>query len=102
VGWLCSHRGVGLRVYRAGDRAYGPFFAEIGARYPGIDIALLPIAAYSPRWSMQTMVVDPEEAAQASATPVPGAGADALGPFWLTREPALEPIEPALVALGRC
>jgi L-ascorbate metabolism protein UlaG (beta-lactamase superfamily) len=24
-----------LRVYHAGDSAYGPFFASIGARYPG-------------------------------------------------------------------
>jgi L-ascorbate metabolism protein UlaG (beta-lactamase superfamily) len=70
---------VGLRVYHAGDSAYGPFFAEIGVRYPGIDIAMLPIGAYLPHLFMQAMDMDPEEAAQASATPVPGADADALG-----------------------
>jgi L-ascorbate metabolism protein UlaG (beta-lactamase superfamily) len=34
-----------LRVYHAGDSAYGPFFASIGAQYPGIDVAMLPVDA---------------------------------------------------------
>lgn len=33
----------GLRVYHAGDSAYGPFFVSIGARYPGIGVAMLRI-----------------------------------------------------------
>ncbi len=84
----------GLRVYHAGDSAYGPFFAEIGSRYPGIDVAMLPIGAYAPRWFMHTMHMDPEEAAQAASD------VDARimvpmhwGTFQLSREPALEPIE---------
>jgi L-ascorbate metabolism protein UlaG (beta-lactamase superfamily) len=52
----------GMRVYHAGDSAYGPFFASIGARYPGIDVAMLPIGAYSPRWFMSSQHVNPEEA----------------------------------------
>ena len=31
----------------AGDTGYGHWFAEIGERYPGIDIAMLPIGAYA-------------------------------------------------------
>ncbi|HEY9523988.1 MAG TPA: MBL fold metallo-hydrolase, partial [Thermopolyspora sp.] len=33
------------RVYFAGDTAYGHRLARIGARYPGIDLALMPVGA---------------------------------------------------------
>ena len=96
---------AGLRVYHAGDSAYGPFFAEIGSRYPGIDVAMLPIGAYAPRWFMHTVHVDPEEAVRA----VQDVGARVMvrmhwAPFRLSREPALEPIErtrTAWTAAGR-
>lgn len=52
-------------VYFAGDSGYGPHFAEIGARFPRIDVALLPIGAYEPRWFMQPMHVNPDEAVRA-------------------------------------
>jgi hypothetical protein len=55
----------GVRVYHAGDSAYGLFFASIGARYPGIDVAMLPVGAYAPRWFMRNMHMDPAEAVQA-------------------------------------
>jgi L-ascorbate metabolism protein UlaG (beta-lactamase superfamily) len=95
----------GLRVYHAGDSAYGPFFAEIGSRYPGIDVVMLPIGAYAPRWFMQNMHMDPEEAVQAFQD----LGARVMvpmhwGTFWLSREPPLEPIErtrAAWAAAGR-
>jgi L-ascorbate metabolism protein UlaG (beta-lactamase superfamily) len=84
----------GPRVYHAGDSAYGTFFAEIGSRYPGIDVAMLPVGAYAPRWFMQNMHMDPEEAVQAAYE----VGARVMvpmhwGTFWLSSEPALEPIE---------
>ncbi|MDQ2790664.1 MAG: MBL fold metallo-hydrolase [Actinomycetota bacterium] len=95
----------GPRVYHAGDSAYGPFFAEIGSRYPGIDAAMLPVGAYAPRWFMHTMHMDPEEAVQAAQD----IGARIMvpmhwGTFQLSREPALEPIErtrAAWTAAGR-
>jgi L-ascorbate metabolism protein UlaG (beta-lactamase superfamily) len=52
-------------VYFAGDSGYSPYFAEIGRRFPRIDLALLPIGAYEPRWFMRTHHVDPEEAVRA-------------------------------------
>lgn len=52
----------GKFVYFAGDTGYSPDFADIGAAHPGIDLALLPIGAYDPRWFMKSVHVDPEEA----------------------------------------
>ncbi len=81
-------------MYHAGDSAYGPFFAEIESRYPGIDAAMLPIGAYAPRWFMRAMHMDPAEAVQAAQD----VGTRIMvpmhwGTFQLSREPALEPIE---------
>jgi hypothetical protein len=51
---------------------------------------MLPIGAYAPRWFMQTMHMDPQEAVQAACD----VGARVMvpmhwGTFWLSREPAL-------------
>ena len=53
------------RVYFAGDSGAFPGFAEIGRRLPGIDVALLPIGAYEPRWFMRYQHMDPAEAYRA-------------------------------------
>jgi L-ascorbate metabolism protein UlaG (beta-lactamase superfamily) len=52
-------------IYHSGDTAYFGGFAQIGARFPGIDAALLPIGAYDPAWFMETMHVNPEQALRA-------------------------------------
>lgn len=62
-GWLLNDGA--RRLYFAGDSAYFSGFKEIGQRYPGIDIAFLPIGAYEPEWFMQSAHVNPEEAGQA-------------------------------------
>jgi L-ascorbate metabolism protein UlaG (beta-lactamase superfamily) len=53
------------RIYFAGDSGYSPQFAEIGRRVRDIDVALIPIGAYEPRWFMQPMHMNPAEAVRA-------------------------------------
>jgi L-ascorbate metabolism protein UlaG (beta-lactamase superfamily) len=55
----------GVTFYFAGDSGYSPQFAGIGARLPRIDVALIPIGAYEPRWFMQPMHMNPDEAVRA-------------------------------------
>jgi L-ascorbate metabolism protein UlaG (beta-lactamase superfamily) len=91
-GWVVTGGG-GHRLYFAGDTAYGRFFAEIGERLPGIDVAMLPIGAYSPEWFLRTVHCNPEEAVQAYRD----LGASAMatmhwGTFLLSGEPLLEPL----------
>ncbi len=55
----------GRRLYFAGDSGYGPMFRDIGQRLGPIDLALLPIGAYEPRWFMKDVHMNPAEAVQA-------------------------------------
>lgn len=69
--WMTSFSGYvieyhGLTVYFGGDTAYDErAFTETGARFPSIDLALLPIAPIHPRTFMRHTHVDPYEAARA-------------------------------------
>jgi len=58
-------RAGGCSIYFAGDSAYAPFFRDIPRRLGAIDLALLPIGAYEPRWFMQAVHMNPAEAVQA-------------------------------------
>ena len=62
--WASWHLDIGdWQVWFGGDTGYNPHqFKEIGARFPAIDDALIPIGAYLPRWFMQPQHVDPAEA----------------------------------------
>lgn len=53
-----------LSIFFPGDTAYSEHFAEI-AKAHKIDIALLPIGAYEPRWFMKNRHMNPEEALKA-------------------------------------
>jgi L-ascorbate metabolism protein UlaG (beta-lactamase superfamily) len=55
----------GLKVYFGGDTAYDErAFIETGRRFPGIDLALLPVGPAEPREFMRRTHVGPEEAVQ--------------------------------------
>lgn len=53
------------RIYFAADTASAPFFAEIPKRIGAIDMALIPIGAYEPRWFMNVVHMNPADAVQA-------------------------------------
>jgi L-ascorbate metabolism protein UlaG (beta-lactamase superfamily) len=52
----------GLQVYFGGDTGYSASFRATGRRFPGIDLAILPIAPINPRWFMCRAHTDPGEA----------------------------------------
>jgi L-ascorbate metabolism protein UlaG (beta-lactamase superfamily) len=86
------YRGPEGIAYHSGDSAFGPHYAEIGARVPGIDWAMLPIGAYAPRWFMEPQHQDPEEAARGwQALGARTFVAMHWGTFRLTDEPIGEP-----------
>jgi L-ascorbate metabolism protein UlaG (beta-lactamase superfamily) len=91
---------AGRRILFAGDSGYGPHFREIAARLGPIDLALLPIGAYEPRWFMKDIHMNPAEAVQAHRDL--GARqslAMHFGTFQLTPEGIDEPVRELAKAL---
>ena len=81
------------RLYFAGDTAYAGFFREIHRRLGPIDLALLPIGAYEPRWFMHVVHMNPAEAVRAHLDL--GAASSVgmhFGTFQLTAEGIDDPI----------
>jgi L-ascorbate metabolism protein UlaG (beta-lactamase superfamily) len=81
------------------DRLWIARFGEIGARLGPFDLTRIPIGAYDPRWFMERVHVDPEEAvriyqdvvAAHPAAPHPLMLGLHWGTFRLTDEPMDEP-----------
>lgn len=63
-GWVLQGDRGGSAYY-AGDSGYFRGFREIGESFPGLDLAIIPVGAYVPRWFMAPVHVDPPEAGQA-------------------------------------
>jgi N-acyl-phosphatidylethanolamine-hydrolysing phospholipase D len=83
----------GVTIYFAGDSGYSPQFAEIGARFPDIDVALIPIGAYEPRWFMSPVHMNPDEAVRAHLDVKPRVSIGMhFGTFQLTDEPIDDPL----------
>ncbi|MBW7856730.1 MAG: MBL fold metallo-hydrolase [Leptonema sp. (in: Bacteria)] len=78
------------RFYFGGDTAYSPHFSQIGHRFTNIDVAMLPIGAYNPRWLMQKVHVDPEQSVQAF---IDLKAKNFIGMHWGTYELADEPLQ---------
>jgi L-ascorbate metabolism protein UlaG (beta-lactamase superfamily) len=90
----------GRRILHAGDSGYGPHFKEIAARLGPIDLALLPIGAYEPRWFMKDIHMNPAEAVQAHLDLAAGQSiAMHFGTFQLTPEGIDEPVRELTNAL---
>ena len=62
--WAGFHLDLdGFRFWFAGDTGYNEVqFREIGRQLGGMDLALIPIGAYDPRWFMKAQHIDPDEA----------------------------------------
>ncbi len=91
-GWVV--RAGDASVYHAGDTAFFEGFAEIGRRFPRLDVALLPVGGYDPGWFMERHHMTPEQAGRAFLD----LGARLMVPmhwgvFKLTDEPLTEPAE---------
>ena len=93
-----------LRVYVAGDTGYGDgrIFRELRQSHAAIDLAVLPIGAYEPRWFMKDQHADPDEAVQMM---IDCGARRAVGVHWgtfqLTDEARLAPRDGLLAALAR-
>jgi L-ascorbate metabolism protein UlaG (beta-lactamase superfamily) len=53
------------QVYFAGDTGYWKHFRDIRARFGCMDLALLPIGTYEPRWFMRDQHMNPDDAVRA-------------------------------------
>ena len=91
AGWVV--RSPEQKLFFAGDTGYSKDFVEIGKRYGPMDLSLIPIGAYAPRWLMKDMHVNPEEAVKIH---LDVESRQSIGMHWgtflnLTEEPLLEP-----------
>ncbi len=61
--WVIEHEG--RRILFGGDFGYSQDLADLGARFGGFDLAMIPVGSYEPRWFMKTMHVNTDEAVDA-------------------------------------
>ncbi len=96
-------RGKLRRVFFAGDTGYSKrHFNDIGSRFGGVDLALIPIGAYEPRWFMSAQHVNPEEAEQIHRDLHAKLSIDIhWGTFQLTDEPLDQPVADLAAARSR-
>jgi N-acyl-phosphatidylethanolamine-hydrolysing phospholipase D len=95
-GWVL--RSPDRTLLFAGDTALHPEFTSIATRYGPIDVAILPIGAYEPRWFMGSVHMNPEDCIQAVGQLKTAQNGRPLivvaahwGTFKLTDEPMDEP-----------
>ncbi|HEX2022497.1 MAG TPA: MBL fold metallo-hydrolase, partial [Candidatus Thermoplasmatota archaeon] len=82
--------GPHAKAYFAGDTGWFAGFRQIGEAFPGLDLAMIPIGAYEPRWFMSSVHVDPQQAGQAFLD----VGARVMLPIhWGTFRLADEPVD---------
>jgi L-ascorbate metabolism protein UlaG (beta-lactamase superfamily) len=92
---------AGKKIYFAGDTAYTGYFRQIRERFGPVDLALLPIGAYEPRWFMRDVHVNPAEALQAHLDLQAKASiAMHFGTFALADEGICDPVDALQQALS--
>jgi len=89
-GWVIESKSS--KIFFAGDTGCSRVFKEIGDRLGPLQISILPIGAYRPRWFMSPVHVDPPEATKIlKDTHSQIAIAGHWGTFKLSDEPLGEP-----------
>lgn len=97
-GWVAEASGVS--TYFAGDTGFGSHFADIAARFHGVDLALLPIGAYEPEWFMGPIHMTPEQAIETQRIlNAPTAIATHFGTFPLADDSMAAPADRLRTAL---
>lgn len=93
---------AGRKIFFTGDTGYSKDFVEIGERFGPIDLAMIPIGAYQPRWFMSAMHVEPEEAVRIHLD-LQSLQSVAMhwGTFQLTEEPLDQPPQKLAQALAK-
>jgi L-ascorbate metabolism protein UlaG (beta-lactamase superfamily) len=90
------------QIFFAGDTGYGSHFKLIREKLGPMDISILPIGAYEPRWFMKVMHQNPEEAVQAHLDLESKFSIGThFGAFQLTDEGVDEPVSALRVALEK-
>lgn len=59
--------GAPVSLYYTGDTGWSPDFAEIGQRFGGFDLAMIPVGCYLPRWFMQAQHANEDDAVRIHA-----------------------------------
>ena len=81
------------QTYFAGDTGYGPHFRAVRERFGRVDVALLPIGAYEPRWFMSDQHMNPDDAVRAHLDLDPRVSVGThFGCFQLTDEGIDDPL----------
>jgi L-ascorbate metabolism protein UlaG (beta-lactamase superfamily) len=90
AGWVVKVED--FKFYFIGDSGYAPIFKDITKQIGPVDLAMVPIGAYEPRWFMKDSHMNPEEAAKVHKD-VRSRLSVAMhwGTFVLTDEPLDEP-----------
>ena len=91
-GWVIEKEN--FRIFFCGDTGYSKDFADIQNKFKVMDLSLLPIGAYEPRWFMKDHHCNVEEAIQIhhDLNSKRSIGMH-WGTFILTDEPMREPLE---------
>jgi N-acyl-phosphatidylethanolamine-hydrolysing phospholipase D len=99
-GWVVKT--PAFSMFFVGDTGYSPDFKDIGERFGGFDLAMIPVGAYEPRWFMKDQHVDPDEAVRIHQD-VKARRSIGIhwGTFELTDEPLDQPIGDLAQALAK-
>lgn len=99
-GFVIEHHGS--VVYFAGDTSYAEHFKLIAAKFPKIDLALLPIGSYEPQFFMKCAHMNPDDAVRAALDlRAPKAMGIHFGTFKLSDEGIAAPIKDLQQALTK-